>query len=616
MTFSRRARLGLIAGAATLGNVVTPSLGGAQMVRIVDIIPNSRSVESGQDSEPNVAINPANTRQVAISAFTPDPGGSANAPIFVSTNGGSTWALNAIVPGGNTFNGTSDITLRFGGASGVLYAGVLRGDNLNFNILRTSDFTSATPMTILVNRAADDQPYVQAMSVLSGAVTVDRVYIGNNNVGLDNTTGRSSSVDLSQDAATAAAPAGFTTQAIESRAAAILPDSYGSQDAPSIRTAVHASGVVYAAYIAWRTFGTGTVQVNTSDIVVARDDNFGTGTTPFGALTDPVDHVAGVRVATGVSIPSLGTRLGAQRIGSSLSIAVDPNNSQHVYLAWADGATSAAYTIHIRVSQDGGQSWSSDIRSIVPGTNPAIAVANDGTVGFLYQKWLAASGGAPNMWETHLELTGDDFSGVRDFVLHRAPDNVGVFAGAGPLGDYDHLMTVGRVFVGVFSGNNLPDTSNFPSGVTYRREVDWAKKKLYSDATHTTETAPSIDPYYFTVNTFPNICDRLGAACHALTFDPWWWLKCPACIGTIFVKPGDDYRTATVVDEAGRLVGPLVRLAHPVMIDGVAYSYKVDFRLQKGHSYLLTAQRRAGSPQSRPFDPVYVVRVAKATVGK
>src|ERR1041384_4011726 len=67
-------------------------------VLVVNMIPKSLSGEDNQDSEPTIAVNPANPLQIAASAFTPDPAGSGRAPIYVSTDGGSTWTLNAIVP--------------------------------------------------------------------------------------------------------------------------------------------------------------------------------------------------------------------------------------------------------------------------------------------------------------------------------------------------------------------------------------------------------------------------------------------------------------------------------------------------------------------------------------
>lgn len=68
------------------------------MIIVVNMIPQSMSNETNQDSEPNLAVNPANPLQIAGSAFTPDPMGGSNCPIFKSLDGGNIWLLNSIVP--------------------------------------------------------------------------------------------------------------------------------------------------------------------------------------------------------------------------------------------------------------------------------------------------------------------------------------------------------------------------------------------------------------------------------------------------------------------------------------------------------------------------------------
>ena len=136
------------------------------MPRVVNMVPFANSAEVRQDSEPNLAVNPSNPLQMAGSAFTPDPAGGANAPIYVSTDGGENWALNLIVPSSDSVVGTGDITVRFGTTTGILYAGILRRPaavGFRLNILRTTNFTAATPMTVLVDRDTSpgpDQPYI------------------------------------------------------------------------------------------------------------------------------------------------------------------------------------------------------------------------------------------------------------------------------------------------------------------------------------------------------------------------------------------------------------------------------------------------------------------------
>ena len=167
------------------------------MITVVNMIPQSMSGETNQDSEPNLAVNPADLHQLVATAFTPAPMGGANAPVYVSSDAGATWALNTIVPGNGPF-GTSDISVAFPTVGGTLYGGTLNGSTLDLNILRTAAPFEPTPMTVLVDRDSEDQPWVVAMS----SEGRDRVFVGNN----DRASSQSATVDLSVDAATALPP--------------------------------------------------------------------------------------------------------------------------------------------------------------------------------------------------------------------------------------------------------------------------------------------------------------------------------------------------------------------------------------------------------------------------
>lgn len=450
-------------------------------IEVINMIPNSLSNETTRDSEPNVSVNPFNPLLIAASAFTPDPAGSGNGPIYVSTNGGQTWALNVILPGGNR---TVDITLRFGTNTNVLYGGILRYDNHNLNILRTSNFQLPTLMTILVDRPDQDQPYVEAATAMGGAGTGrDRVYVGYNDyLSVSDETATS---ERSLNAATAPAPAGFSQIVLEER-------STCHQDGPSIRHAIHLDGTIYAVFFRWTACST---IPYTSDVVVVRDDNWASGASPFTALTG-LDGNAGVRVVTGISIPWFDT-LGTQRIGSSLAIAVDPRNSRTVYIAWADGTSDANYTIHIRRSTNGGSTWSGDLQTVVPATNPCLAINTHGTVAFLYQRLTGAAGS--HRWETHLERSNNGWATPAvDNILADVPDQNGSYTSSNPIGDYAGMVSVGKNFYGVFSANNTPDTANFPSGITYQRNADWTVHQL-RNLTNTANVNVSIDPFFFKV---------------------------------------------------------------------------------------------------------------------
>ena len=67
------------------------------------------------------------------------------------------------------------------------------------------------------------------------------------------------------------------------------------------------------------------------------------------------------------------------------------------------------------------------------------------------------------------------------------------------LGDYDHLVAVGKIFYGIFSASNIPDRANFPNGVVYQRNADFTSRKLLS-LDGATPVNASIDPFFFKVS--------------------------------------------------------------------------------------------------------------------
>jgi hypothetical protein len=456
------------------------------VLKVVNVIPRTLSDESDQDSEPNIAVNPENPLQIVGTAFTADPLGGPRAPIYVSVDGGLSWALHSIVPGGSE---THDISVAFGNKGGALYAGILNASNDHLNVLRASSAVSMTPMTKLVDRPNEDQPWTSAATSAGGK---DRVYMGHNDFSAQPAT---ASVEISQDARTAGAPAGFATRVLERR-------TNIGQDGPAVRTAVNAKdGTVYAAFQGWTSLvsQSATAFDVLSDVVVLRADNWGSGSNPFRALKDPSDGKAGRLVATNRFIrftTSVGP-LGQERIGSDLALAVDPTNSSIVWVAWCDrvgGQSGTDWTLHVRRSTDRGQTWSGDLRTIRNAKNPALAVNAQGLLGFMCQR-IAGTGSA-RRWVTQLELTADGWgTSPQRFVLHTALSSSPPRQFFPYLGDYIRLVAVGNDFYGVFAGSNLPDPANFPNNVVYQRNANWTSHTLLG-ADGVTPVSVSIDPFF------------------------------------------------------------------------------------------------------------------------
>jgi len=448
-------------------------------VRVVDLIPASLSGETWQDAEPFLALYDSNPKLMAASAFTPNPGGStsATAPIFVSNDGGDSWTLRNTLPSEGM---TADITHGVGGTPPVLYAGIMKVPGFPLNELKAKDFFSPATMTLQASRADIDQPFVRTTAVGSP----DRVYVGLND--FDAPDGRTATVDVSLDGG-----ATYASRRIETRTTA-------GQNGPSVRPAVAQDLTIYVAFFGWRSNAGSDV---TSDVVVVRDDHGATRAAPFKDLVDPSDHLPGRLVATHVTIPwSNAPTLGQERIGSTLSIAVNPLHSDTLYLAWADRVgTGDIYTVHVRRSGDRGATWSNDLRAATNATNASLAVAANGSVGLLYQQ--VTGSGSASRWVTRLERSRDGFATHQDVVLADVPATTPAFQFLPYIGDYNGLLARGDRFLGIFSANNTPDSTNFPQGVVYQRRVDFPTHRLLDGGG--AAVAVSIDPFFFSVPVLP-----------------------------------------------------------------------------------------------------------------
>jgi hypothetical protein len=453
----------------------------SQSIKLVDVIPASLSPETNQDSEPFLAVDASNPNVMVVSAFSPNPLSNAgDAPVYVTQDAGNTWVLNTILPAaGEPCDVTQAMTPIANHPKGDLHAGTLvcAGQDPTLSESETPDVSANAAMTVRASRANVDQPFVRATTTLGSGR--DGIYIGLND--LNQRNGRTATVDVSLDDG-----ASYKSFPIEFR------DTAG-QDGPSVRPAVADDGTVYVAFFRWRSFDGSQI---TSDVVVVRDDNRASGPRPFQALTEPTDGLPGRLVVTSRTIPwSNEPTLGQERIGSTLSLVVDPKRSKIVYVAWAERVGNGdVYTLHVRRSTDSGASWSpTDLphTTIMNATNAALAVAADGTVAFLYQEL------SDGRWVTHLVQSRDAFANVQDTILATTPSNDPPVKNLPYLGDYDYVYAVGSEFRGVFCANNTPDLDDFPHGVRYQRAVDFASKRLTDGAGNAVKA--SIDPFYFSI---------------------------------------------------------------------------------------------------------------------
>lgn len=471
-------------------------------VDIVNIVPNSRSNETNQDSEPSIAVNPLNPAQIVVTAFTPADPGLVTSPLYYSLDGGFTWQLNFDVPYGPTGPGgfPGDQTIAFSADGGELFGALLRADNTNLQVFRTNDVTSPAVLPTFDARPKIDQPWVESRRVVGGPDDGKlRVYVGYNDDGpaFGNPT---ATVDVCLDGL-AAAPV-YTAVKLNPR-----PVGAGLRDGYGIRPVAHADGTVYVAYEGWTAGAFG--NPITTNIVVVRDDNWGKGATPFTDLKDPSDNLAGRLVATNVTINDGGT-MGQERLNNDIAIAVDPRMSATVYVAWADN-NGSSYTLRVRRSTNRGVDWSGDLLTVDNATMTSLAINSRGKVGLLYQQ------SKDGKWETHFRRTTDD-SGTSwdDVVLSKTSDSAPVKVFDPYLGDWSRIVAVGTTFYGVFCANNTPDPANFPSGVRFQRNRTTAAPFGLLGNDNVTPVAASIDPFFFRVRegsrAAPPGTSRAGAA--------------------------------------------------------------------------------------------------------
>ena len=532
-------------------------------VRIINMIPASQSNEISNDTEPNLAVNPANPNVIAASAFTVsanrvrsdgtlicdtfpcprlvDPKNfrhefmsDCRAPIYFSTDGGITWTLKDVLPSNSGL--THDITLTFSD-TGYLYAAILKGcqfgrlDSSRFSnnlkgfmalrsssVLNTVDSVESLVMLQPVYNwfgVKYDMPWVVAKTVSAPSTSSahrshgasDHVFIGVNLFSNARTqpagfTGQSATVMVSNDGG--ASRVSFVPDTIET-----LPQR--DKNPAGVRIAIHNSGKVYALFYRARGDSFRRVPVENCDVVLVRDDdlgrtrfrNLGTGSVIKNDVTLPLHFLDMTH----------GFLEGNRITGSDLAIAVDPNNPNHVFVAWCS-EDAGKYTLHFRHNTTGGAGrWLSineRLDSIKHALNPAIAVTTDGKVGFLYQR-LTTEG----FWETHFVMGSirthgaGRFNSIHDWVLSRFHKDEfnSIASNRRWLSDYLDLQTVGETFYGVFAAINTPDPpdqnrnpnpvkSRFPAvRPIYQRD----ETKLLAVTPAAPVVNPSIDPFFFKV---------------------------------------------------------------------------------------------------------------------
>jgi hypothetical protein len=279
-----------------------------------------------------------------------------------------------------------------------------------------------------------------------------------------------------------------------------------------VRQAVNGS-TVYAAFTRWGTPSidpvTGNVTFSGSQVVVTKSTNSGATFSGGTVAATATGYFSGT--------DNSNMTLGQERDASDLAIAVDPNNANHVVVAYGDRTSRTGLQLKVVESTDGGATWSASkftTSSSVRSALPAISILANGDIGLLYASY-APAGTNPDADGTltqHLVTTTDDFVTTTDGLLGTETNTFPAGPGTIPpppfffdpyLGDFYDMTSVGDTFYGIFSASN-DDNGNALTGAVY---PDATFQRDFSGTQGTASftltdgaggTVPfSIDPFFF-----------------------------------------------------------------------------------------------------------------------
>jgi hypothetical protein len=472
----------------------------AAVINVIDVIPVGASAETGQNSEPSIAVDPLDPMNMVSGAFSSTfSGNDISSPFWVSTNGGTTWSsFGSLLSNDKSLAYQQDGVRALAATLNVATFGppatgsisVFQGGATNFG---SAVFT--TPVAVL-----PDQPWLRTGP---GGLT----YLADNNLG--NAAGKTASIRVSSNNGSTFAPQ-ITLETVTPA---------GGQDAPSVRTAVNGS-TVYAAFTRWGTASTdsatGNITFSTSQVVVTKSTNSG--------ASFSVGTTAATTTGYFSNSDNSNMTLGQERISSDLAIAVDPNNANHVVVAYGDRTSSTGLQLKVVESTDGGATFSapkfttsSAVRSALPG----ITILANGDIGLLYASYDPST----NSLSQHLVTTTNDFATTTDSLLGTETNTFPTMDFDPYVGDFYDLTSVGDTMYGIFSASN-DDNGNALTGAVY------ADATFQRDFTGTHGTASfaltngagstvpfSIDPFFFSFSPVPEpaTLSLLGTALVGMT---------------------------------------------------------------------------------------------------
>jgi hypothetical protein len=441
---------------------------------------NFASTDTNGGTEPSVALNPANPNQVVITSFSMPPtatwGGTQNAPLWYSTDGGATWTQQFTItpPPGRPSGCPCDQTVDYS-RNGTLFGSILIPSTTanRFDVV-TGDTTNpaqasswqwnGNPAQLTNNAHAGnvDQPWM--------LVNRDPVNAGQDDVWGAYDDFGTNPVNAQVAVSNNAAPPNFTVDNSPGTMA-------NSGTNPGLRLAKDPrNGAMYAL---WQTT-TGTTNPHPTTLHINRSTDGGANWTLNG-------NAGGQALPAGqaddgcTTYDSSGNCTAAYKFGGVNAllggvhhVTVDPTNGD-VYVVYGnDNAnTGNGNQILIRRLTDNGAGGLTigaplTVSNAASAALPSVAVTADGTIGVLYDTSDGNSSPPGNFprFSAHLSVSTDHGATFNDTVLETflSPCGPGASTTCGNqtstgqrvLGDYQQIKADGDLLFGVFSGNRVP----------------------------------------------------------------------------------------------------------------------------------------------------------------